>query len=330
LAKVIETSQLTKSFNGLTAVDKLDITVESGEIFGLLGPNGAGKTTTISMLCTILKPTSGTAKVNGFDIVKEATQVRKSIGIVFQDPSVDDRLTGRENLYMHANLYGVPAGEQRSRIDEVLKLVELDERADDILRTYSGGMRRRLELARGLIHYPKVLFLDEPTLGLDPQTRDHIWAYVRELKKTHDITVVLTTHYMDEADRLSDRIAIMDYGKIIALDTSAKLKETLEGDVVTIKANNLEALSDLITSEMGLTKIRVKDGALEVTVRQGKSLLPRIVETATANNIFVESISLREPNLEDVFLHYTGRMIRAEGGGKELHGMSAIQRRKIR
>jgi ABC-2 type transport system ATP-binding protein len=330
LAKVIETSQLTKSFNGLTAVDKLDIAVESGEIFGLLGPNGAGKTTTISMLCTILKPTSGTAKVNGFDIVKEATQVRKSIGIVFQDPSVDDRLTGRENLYMHANLYGVPAGEQRSRIDEVLKLVELDERADDILRTYSGGMRRRLELARGLIHYPKVLFLDEPTLGLDPQTREHIWAYVRELKKTHDITVVLTTHYMDEADRLSDRIAIMDYGKIIALDTSAKLKETLEGDVVTIKANNLEALSNLITSEMGLTKIRVKDGTLEVTVRQGKSLLPRIVETATANNIFVESISLREPNLEDVFLHYTGRMIRAEGGGKELHGMSAIQRRKIR
>jgi ABC-2 type transport system ATP-binding protein len=330
LAKVIETSQLTKSFNGLTAVDKLDITVESGEIFGLLGPNGAGKTTTISMLCTILKPTSGTAKVNGFDIVKEATQVRKSIGIVFQDPSVDDRLTGRENLYMHANLYGVPAGEQKSRIDGVLKLVELDERADDILRTYSGGMRRRLELARGLIHYPKVLFLDEPTLGLDPQTREHIWAYVRELKKTHDITVVLTTHYMDEADRLSDRIAIMDYGKIIALDTSAKLKETLEGDVVTIKANNLEALSSLITSKMGLTKVRVKDGALEVTVRQGKSLLPRIVETATANNVFVESISLREPNLEDVFLHYTGRVIREEGGGKEPHGISAIKRRSIR
>jgi ABC-2 type transport system ATP-binding protein len=330
LVKVIETSQLTKSFNGLTAVDKLDIAVESGEIFGLLGPNGAGKTTTISMLCTILKPTSGTAKVNGFDIVKEATQVRKSIGIVFQDPSVDDRLTGRENLYMHANLYGVPAGEQRSRIDEVLKLVELDERADDILRTYSGGMRRRLELARGLIHYPKVLFLDEPTLGLDPQTREHIWAYVRELKKTHDITVVLTTHYMDEADRLSDRIAIMDYGKIIALDTSAKLKETLEGDVVTIKANDLAALSSVMSEKMGLTKVRVKEDTLEVTVRQGKSLLPRIVETATANNIFVESISLREPNLEDVFLHYTGRMIRTEGGGKELHGISAIQRRKIR
>src|SRR4030065_2074313 len=191
MPNVIETNQLTKAFNSLTAVDKLDITVESGEVFGLLGPNGAGKTTTISMLCTILKPTSGTAKVNGFDIVKEATQVRKSIGIVFQDPSIDDRLTGRENLYMHANLYGVPPGEQKNRIDRVLKLVELEDRADDILRTSSGGMRRRLDVARGLIHFPKGLFLDEPTLGLDPQTREHIWTYVRELKKNPDITAVL-------------------------------------------------------------------------------------------------------------------------------------------
>src|SRR3989337_4231224 len=236
MVNAIETSKLTKSFNSLTAVDELDIAVESGEVCGLLRPNGAGKTTTISMLCTILKPTSGTARVNGFDIVKEATQVRKSIGIVFQDPSIDDRLTGRENLFMHANLYGVPPSEQRKRIGDVLKLVELEERANDLMRTYSGGMRGRLELARGLIHYPKVLFLDEPTLGLDPQTRDHVWKYIRELKEAHDITVVLTTHYMDEADRLSDRIAIMDYGQIIALDTSAKLKETLEGDVVTIKS----------------------------------------------------------------------------------------------
>jgi ABC-2 type transport system ATP-binding protein len=330
LTNVIEINQLTKRFNGLTAVDKLDITVESGEIFSLLGPNGAGKTTTISMLCTILKPTSGTAKVNGFDIVKEAAKVRKSIGIVFQDPSVDDRLTGRENLYMHANLYGVPTGEQKTRIDNLLKLVELDERADDLLRTYSGGMRRRLELARGLIHYPKVLFLDEPTIGLDPQTREHIWTYVRDLKKTHDITVVLTTHYMDEADKLSNRIAIMDYGKIIALDTSSKLKDTLEGDVITIKANNLQALSSLLAEKMGLTKVRVDEGMLEITLRQGKSLLPRIMETATTNSIFIESISLREPNLEDVFLHYTGRIIRGEGGGRELHGFSAIQRRKIK
>jgi ABC-2 type transport system ATP-binding protein len=328
MANVIETNQLTRSFNSLTAVDKLDITVESGEIFGLLGPNGAGKTTTISMLCTILKPTSGTAKVNGYDIVKEATQVRKSIGIVFQDPSVDDRLTGRENLYMHANLYGIPTSDQKSRIDNVLKLVELEDRADDLLRTYSGGMRRRLELARGLIHYPKVLFLDEPTLGLDPQTRDHVWKYIKELKEAHDITVVLTTHYMDEADRLSDRIAIMDYGKIIALDTPAKLKETLEGDVIIVKASNLNALFSLITEQMGLQKTRIVNGTIETTVRNGKGMLPRIVETATQNKIYVESISLREPNLEDVFLHYTGRMIRADGG-RELHGIAAIQRRKI-
>jgi ABC-2 type transport system ATP-binding protein len=329
MANVIETNQLTRSFNSLTAVDKLDITVESGEIFGLLGPNGAGKTTTISMLCTILKPTSGTAKVNGFDIVKEATQVRKSIGIVFQDPSVDDRLTGRENLYMHANLYGVPASDQKTRIDNVLKLVELEERADDLLRTYSGGMRRRLELARGLIHYPKVLFLDEPTIGLDPQTRDHVWKYIRELKETHDITVVLTTHYMDEADRLSDRIAIMDYGKIIALDTPSKLKETLEGDVIIVKANSLDALFSLVTEKMGLQKTRTVNGTIEITVRNGENMLPRIVETATQNKIYVESISLREPNLEDVFLHYTGRMIRADGS-REPHGIAAIQRRKVR
>jgi len=326
---VIETNKLTKVFNSLTAVDKLDITVESGEIFGLLGPNGAGKTTTISMLCTILKPTSGTAKVNGFDIIKEAMQVRRSIGIVFQDPSIDDRLTGRENLFMHANLYGVPSSEQKNRIDSVLKLVELEDRADDLMRTYSGGMRRRLELARGLIHYPKVLFLDEPTLGLDPQTRDHVWKYIRELKEVHDITVVLTTHYMDEADRLSDRIAIMDYGKIIALDTSSNLKETLEGDVVIIKANTPDDVFSLVTKKMGLPQAHIVNGNVEVTVKNGKNMLPRIVETATQNKIFVESISLREPNLEDVFLHYTGRTIRADSS-REPHGIAAIKRRRIR
>ena len=326
MGNVIETSDLTRKFGSFTAVDRLNITVESGEIFGLLGPNGAGKTTSISMLCTMLKPSSGTAKVNGFDIVKEAMQVRKSIGIVFQDPSVDDRMTGRENLLMHANLYGVPTSEQNDRINGVLKLVELEERADDLTRTYSGGMRRRLELARGLIHYPKVLFLDEPTIGLDPQTRDHVWRYIRDLKEAHDITVVLTTHYMDEADRLSDRIAIMDYGKIIALDTSSKLKETLEGDVITVKADNLEALLSIITEKMGLQKTQMVDDALEITVQNGKSLLPRIVDMATQNKIYVESIRLREPNLEDVFLHYTGRTIRPDAT-KELHGLSEARRR---
>ncbi len=325
----IQTHQLTKAYNSFKAVDSLEISVERGEIFGLLGPNGAGKTTTVSMLCTILKPTSGTATINGFDLVKEANKVRKTIGIVFQDPSIDDRLTARENLYMHANLYGVPVSEQRERIDRILNLVELEDRADDLLRTYSGGMRRRLELGRGLIHYPKVLFLDEPTVGLDPQTRDHIWKYIRELKKAHDITVVLTTHYMDEADRLSDRIAIMDHGKIVVLDTPSKLKDTLEGDVVTVRANNIDELAQLVSKWLGFNKTRVVDGALEITIHNGKSAMPRIMEIATQNNIYVESLSSREPNLEDVFLHYTGRSIR-EDPTKELHGFAAAQRRAIR
>ncbi|MCW4005403.1 MAG: ATP-binding cassette domain-containing protein [Candidatus Bathyarchaeota archaeon] len=329
MGKVIETNQLTMSFNGLTAVDKLDISVDSGEIFGFLGPNGAGKTTTINMLCTILKPTGGSATVNGFDIVKEAMKVRKSIGIVFQDPSIDDRMTGRENLWMHANLYGVPVSEQKNRINEVLKLVELEDRADDLLRTYSGGMRRRLELGRGLIHYPKVLFLDEPTVGLDPQTRDHIWNYIRELKETHDITIVLTTHYMDEADKLSDRIGIIDHGKLIALDTPPKLKETLEGDVVTLKADKIDELTALLSEKLGLSQSRIVDGALEITVRGGRSVMPRIMEVAAQNKFFIDSVVLREPNLEDVFLHYTGRKIRSDNS-RELHGFAAIQRRKIR
>jgi ABC-2 type transport system ATP-binding protein len=329
MTDVIETIDLTKRFNGLTAVDKLNIRVEQGEIFALLGPNGAGKTTTISMLCTILRPTSGTAKVNGCDIVKNAKEVRKSIGIVFQDPSIDDRLTGRENLRMHADLYGVPPGEQKAKIDEVLKLVELESRADDIMRTYSGGMRRRLEIARGLIHYPKVLFLDEPTIGLDPQTREHIWSYIQELKQTHEITMILTTHYMEEADKLSDRVGIIDYGKIIALDKPSKLKEALQGDVVTIETGDAEKLSAIIAKDLNIQNARLSDGGLELTVPKGKALLPRIVDVATRNGIVVDAVSVREPSLEDVFIHFTGREIRAEGGS-ELHGVAAIRRRAIK
>jgi len=192
----IETMDLTKKFGNLMAVDSVNIKVERGEIFGLFGPNGAGKSTIISMLCTILKPTSGTALVNGYDIVRQASLVRKSIGIVFQDTSVDDRLTGRENLEMHADLYGVPKSEMRSQIDKMLELVELSDRSNEFVRNYSSDMRRRLEIARGLVHTPKVLFLDEPTIGLDPQSREHIWSYIRELLKIEDITIILTTHYM--------------------------------------------------------------------------------------------------------------------------------------
>lgn len=327
--KTIETFDLTRRFGELVAVDKLNMYVERGEVFGLLGPNGAGKTTTISMLCTILKPSSGTAKVNGFDVVKQATHVRKSIGIVFQDPSIDDRLTGRENLYMHANLYGVAVSQQKTRIEGVLKLVELEDRRNDILRTYSSGMRRRLEIARGLIHYPKVLFLDEPTIGLDPQTREHIWAYIKELKETHDVTIVLTTHYMEEADRLSDRVAIIDYGKIVASDTPSKLKGTLEGDVITIKTKDAQKLSSLLAKMVDIRGAHIVEDGVEITVRDGRAMLPKIVDLATMNKVEVESVSLREPTLEDVFMHYTGRAIRAEGSN-ELRGLSAIRRRAIK
>jgi ABC-2 type transport system ATP-binding protein len=326
---MIEVKDLTKEFGSLVAVDAISFAVERGEVFGLLGPNGAGKTTTLSMLSTILKITSGTATVNGFDVAKHPSQVRRSIGIVFQEPSIDDRLTGRENLEMHANLYAVPGGEKEKRIEEVLKLVELEDRADSLMRTYSGGMRRRLEIARGLIHHPSVLFLDEPTLGLDPQTREHIWNYIMELSKRENITMVLTTHYMEEADKLCDRIAIVDYGKIIALDEPRRLKGGLEGDIITVKTEMVKELSEKL-NEMKLVKeMREQEGELKLTVKDGEKFIPRVVEIAATLGIHIESMSIHEPTLEDVFLHYTGREIRAEGG-EEYHGMTAIKRRKIR
>jgi ABC-2 type transport system ATP-binding protein len=329
MSQIIEVKDLTKRFGSLVAVDALSFMVERGEVFGLLGPNGAGKTTTLSMLSTILKITSGTAIVNGFDVAKQPSEVRRSIGIVFQEPSIDDRLTGRENLEMHANLYAVPAIEKEERIREVLKLVELEDRADSLMRTYSGGMRRRLEIARGLIHHPKVLFLDEPTLGLDPQTRDHIWNYIMELSKRENITMVLTTHYMEEADKLCDRIAIVDYGKIIALDEPKRLKEGLEGDIITVKTGMAEELSHKLKEMNSVKDMKEREGELKLIVKDGEKFIPRVVEIAANSGIHIDSMSIHEPTLEDVFMHYTGREIRAEGG-EEYHGLTAIRRRKIR
>src|SRR4030066_54330 len=239
----IETKELTKRYGDLVAVDNLNLTIDYGEVFGLLGPNGAGKTTIISMLCTIINPSSGSATVNGFDILKRPANVRRSIGIVFQDPSIDDRLTGRENLQLHACLYDLRAELAKKRIAEVLNLVGLEDRAESAMKTYSGGMRRRLELARGLLHHPRVLFLDEPTLGLDPQTREHLWAYIENLARTTEITIVITTHYMEEADKLCNRVAIIDYGKIKVVDTPANLKAALKGDVITITTAQPEKLA---------------------------------------------------------------------------------------
>lgn len=328
--KAIETLDLTKRFGTLTAVDKVNLQVNQGEIFGLLGPNGAGKSTFISMLCTILKPSQGTARVEGYDINSEASDVRRSIGIVFQDPSIDDKLTGMENMELHADLYNVPHDVMHSRIGEVLKLVELEDRASHFVNTYSGGMRRRLEIARSLIHYPKVLFLDEPTIGLDPQSRDHIWNYIRDLKKRENITIILTTHYMEEADKLCDRIAIIDRSKIIALDTPQNLKSELEGETIIIESSDNDLLSSKLTQVKLADTILKTDTELNLCVENAHTALARIVELAVSLGIHIDNITIREPDLNDVFMHFTGREIRDSGGTKALSGMGAAMRRKIK
>jgi ABC-2 type transport system ATP-binding protein len=322
----IETFNLTKDFNGLRAVNNISIQINQGEIFGLLGLNGAGKTTFISMLCTILKPTSGTAKVNGFDIIKQKDQVRKSIGIVFQDSSLEDRLTARENLEIHAGLYGVPKSERKKRIDEVLELVGLVDRQNEIVRKYSGGMKRRLEIARGLIHYPKVLFLDEPTLGLDPQTREHIWDYIKKLAAREKITILLTTHYMEEADALCNRVAIIDRGEIKVLDTPENLKKSLEGDVITLEVANQTNLEKIKEFEE-VKNFHIVDGKIHITVRDGEKFVPKLLSFAEKEGIKVDSINIRRPSLEDVFLHYTGREIR-DGEISEKEGLKSFARRR--
>lgn len=310
---VIQTINLTKKFGDFTAVDNISLEIGQGEIFGLLGPNGAGKTTTISMLATILKHTSGSATVCDHDIDKDKDGVRKCIGIVFQDPSLDDQLTAKENLDFHGRLYKMNGELRRSRIEEVLKLVELYDKKDDLVKTFSGGMKRRLEIARGLMHHPRVLFLDEPTLGLDPQTRRGLWEYIENLNKNENITIILTTHYMDEADYLCKRIAIVDHGKIIALDTPDKLKDVLGGDVITIEVSDPEKLKTILEKEEYVKDIKQINKSLNISVENGGTSIPRIIEIANTNNISVDSTLMKRPSLEDVFIHYTGRRIREEG-----------------
>jgi ABC-2 type transport system ATP-binding protein len=308
MVHAVETEGLTKRFGDLVAVDSLNLSIDEGEIFGLLGPNGAGKTTTLSMLATLLKPTSGTARVNGFDIIIHPADVRRSIGIVFQDPSSDDVLTGRENLYLHALMFGVPREERRKRIDYVLNLVNLQDRANDVVKKYSGGMRRRLELARGLLHNPRILFLDEPTLGLDPQTREHIWAYIENLVKSEKVTVIITTHYMDEADRLCNRVAIIDHGQVSALDSPKALKSKVGGEIIKLRvlSPNIERLKDLDY----VLSIDQSGSTLRLTVKDASVHLQEILGMVGA----VDSVEVRTATLNDVFLHYTGREIREESG----------------
>jgi ABC-2 type transport system ATP-binding protein len=260
------------------------------------------------MLATLLKPTTGTARVNEYDVISQPTEVRRLIGIVFQDPSSDDILTGRENLYLHALMFGVPKEKRAERIDYVLKLVDLQDRQNDVVKKYSGGMRRRLELARGLLHNPRTLFLDEPTLGLDPQTREHIWAYIEDLVKSEKVTVIITTHYMEEADRLCDRIAIIDHGKVVALDKPSALKSKVGGDIIRLSARdpNLDRLK-------GLDYILSMDesgGVIHLTVRDASKHLQEILSLVGE----VDGVEVRTATLNDVFLHYTGREIREESG----------------
>jgi ABC-2 type transport system ATP-binding protein len=308
---IIETKNLCKRYGSIVAVDNLSLEIEEGEVFGLLGPNGAGKTTTIHILATLLKPTSGTAFVNGFDSVRQSDKVRKSIGIVFQEPSSDDVLTGYENLKLHAMLYGVPRSQVGKRIEEILELVNLTDRRNDQVKKYSGGMRRRLELARGLLHHPKVLFLDEPTLGLDPQSREHIWKYIKRMVEEENVSIILTTHYMEEADILCDRVGIIDLGKIVVLDSPHRLKKVISGDVINLKTHNprLEELRriDYIKS------VEFDGNIVTLKVVDANKNLQHLLDVIGV----VESVEMRSPTLNDVFLHYTGREIREdspEGG----------------
>ena len=314
----IQTTNLTKKFGKLVAVDKLNLEISEGELFGFLGPNGAGKTTTISMLCTILKPTSGGAKVWDYDIIKEQTQVRKSIGIVFQDPSLDENLTARENLEFHGRLYKVPKNVMNEGMDELLGLMELSDRIDDLVKTYSGGMRRRLEISRGLLHHPKVLFLDEPTLGLDPQTRIHIWKYIEKLNKLEGITMLLTTHYMHEADYLCNNIAIIDEGKIVASGTPTDLKGTLGGDVVTLttKTSSIKLKRDLLRLK-NVKNVDFLNNSIRIMSSHGDRVIPDAMDLVRKHGIQTESVSLHEPTLEDVYIKFTGKRLRDEPEGKK-------------
>ena len=313
---IIEVEHLVKSYADLVAVNDVSFSVDQGEVFGLLGPNGAGKTTVINILCTLSKLTSGRASINGFDVVHQQSQVRQCIGLVFQDPSLDDRLTALENMEFHSRVYNIPASVRGERTEQVLRMVELWERRRDIVKTFSGGMKRRLELARGLIHRPKVLFLDEPTLGLDPQTRHRLWDFILGLRKTEGTTIFLTTHYMDEAEYAS-RIAVMDYGKIVALDNPRGLKGMVGGDMISLSTvDDQRAQAEL--QERYHIQARYDGGQISFEIADGERFIPALIKELGTE---ILSISLRRPTLDDVFLKLTGRGLRDEAVRSELKEM---------
>lgn len=308
----VSLNNLSRSFQGVAAVDSVTLKIEKGELFGLLGPNGAGKTTIIKMLTTMLRPSSGTASIFGHDITRETDAVRSSIGVVFQDATLDGKLTGRENLDFHAQLYNLDRDVRRKRIEEILGLVDLRDKADVLVEKYSGGMQRRLAIARGLINHPQLLVLDEPTLGLDAQTRRHIWEYIRELNVREEITILLTTHYMEEADQLCKRVAIIDEGRIVALDAPERLKDTVVGaDTIIMQVQHGgEALLESLRSFSWVLSSKSVDGQFVFRVDDAQSRIPQMITEACMNRATVTTVCAVGPTLEDVFLKLTGRAMR--------------------
>jgi ABC-2 type transport system ATP-binding protein len=335
---VIATNQLTKVFpGGVRAVDAVDFEVVAGEVFGFLGPNGAGKTTTIKMLNTLIQPTSGTAVISGFDIRNDPGEVRKRIGYVGQDVGVDEYATGRENLRLYGHFYRLDSGAIKQREKELFELVDLTGYEDKMVSTYSGGMRKRLDIAMGLVHQPDVIFLDEPTVGLDPQTRVHIWEYIRNLAKVMGVTIFLTTHYMEEADQLADRIAIIDRGKIMAMGTPGELKQSISGDAVTVSPfvtkddecrEFIRRAESALSGQPFVIRTQAMDSELAVYVEHGEVAVPNIMRLLSDEGLEVKSVSVSRPSLDDVFLKYTGRTIRAEEGAPTTYG--DVQRRRGR
>jgi ABC-2 type transport system ATP-binding protein len=320
MPSAISVRALRKSFGEFEAVRGVEFEVASGEVFGFLGPNGAGKTTTINMLCTLTRPSGGSAAVAGHDVVAERDEVRRHIGLVFQDPTLDGYLTAAQNLRLHAELYGVERSSVVPRMRQVLEMVGLWERRDAQVLTFSGGMRRRLEIARGLMHSPRVLFLDEPTIGLDPQTRSSIWGYIRQLQESEEITIFMTTHYMDEAE-FCGRIAIMDHGEIVALDTPQALKEAVGADRIRIETDDDGAAIEAIGEAFGL-EATISEGAVSFAVSDGEEFVPRLFAEL---GVPIRSVSLSRPTLDDVFMSHTGTTIRdaEESSAKNRAKMSA-------
>ncbi|MGB9134297.1 MAG: ATP-binding cassette domain-containing protein [Candidatus Bathyarchaeia archaeon] len=326
---IIVAKGLTKKFNkSLVAVDHIDFVVEEGEIFGFLGPNGAGKTTTINMLITVLKPTEGNATVCHNDIKKQSSEVRNCIGVVPQEYTADEDLTGLENILLCADLYGIPKKLARERANELLELVELSKFKDKRVNTYSGGMRRRLELTCGLINRPKVLFLDEPTLGLDVQTRTATWGYIKRLKKEFKMTLFMTTHYLEEADNLCDRIAIIDRGKIVALDTPNALKEGLGGDIITLATEQKDKdLTSLIEGAPRVKEVKRQDNTYRIKVENGEETAPQILNQLIEEGYRVTKLSLTKPTLDEVYLEYTGKSMRDEESSEDTFSKRITMRR---